>query len=77
MKKKIRNNDSDIIQIRDDLYLSKSSIDVIVYTDINPNNNEKMGEYQWVIYCRNSHFVWIMLSDREFNKYIKPLQLNY
>ena len=77
MKKKVRNNDSDVIQVRDDIYVSKSSIDVIVHTDTHPSNNEKMGEYKWIIYFRDSHYSWIILSEREFNKYIKPLQLSY
>ena len=73
MKKKVRNDNSDIIQVRDDIYVSKSSIDVIVHTNIHPDNNAKMSEHKWVIYFKNSHFSWIMISDKEFNKYIKHL----
>lgn len=67
-----KNRKSDILQIRDDIVLNINNIDVILKTSLNPKDNTQLKEDMYVIYLNNSKYSYIMITQEEFNTYIKP-----
>lgn len=67
-----KNKKSDILQIRDDIVLNINNIDVILKTSLNPKDNTQLKEDMYVIYLNNSKYSYIMITQEEFNMYIKP-----
>jgi hypothetical protein len=67
-----KNKKSDILQIRDDIVLNINNIDVILKTSLNPKDNTQLKEDMYVIYLNNSKYSYIMITQEEFNTYIKP-----
>lgn len=67
-----KNKNSDILQIRDDIVLNINNIDVILKTSLNPKDNTQLKEDMYVIYLNNSKYSYIMITQEEFNTYIKP-----
>lgn len=68
--RKPKNNN--ILQIRDDIVLKIDNIDIILKTNINPKDNAHLKEDMYVIYLNNSKYSYIMITQEEFNTYIKP-----
>ena len=67
-----KNKKSDVLQIRDDIVLNINNIDVILKTSLNPKDNTQLKEDMYVIYLNNSKYSYIMITQEEFNTYIKP-----
>lgn len=67
-----KNRKSDILQIRDDIVLNINNIDVILKTSLNPKDNTQLKDDMYVIYLNNSKYSYIMITQEEFNTYIKP-----
>ena len=71
MKRRLKS--TQILQVRADVYINTDQIDTIVYTDKDPKDNQtKLEKKYYVMYLKkNSKYNWIMLSEEEFNTYVK------
>jgi hypothetical protein len=67
-----KNKNVNVLQIRDDIVLNVNNIDVILKTNLNPKDNAHLKEDMYVIYLNNSKYSYIMITQEEFNTYIKP-----
>ena len=69
---KHRKTKNNLLQLRDDIYVSINNIDAIVKTDVDPKTNNKLSVPVYIIYLKNSKYSWVSVSIQEFNDLIKP-----
>ncbi len=67
-----KNKNVNVLKIRDDIVLNVNNIDIILKTSLNPKDNAQLKEDMYVIYLNNSKYSYIMITQEEFNTYIKP-----
>lgn len=71
MKKQYKKNN--IVQVRDDFFIPLNRIDVIEKTNKVPNSDNKYyDEERYIIwFVSGSHYNWISLTEKTYNKYLK------
>ena len=67
---KSKKNNIDLIQLRDDLFISKSSIDYVIKVKENPFTNEKYNDFIYIVYLKNCSIEWVQLNEEEIKKYL-------
>ncbi len=67
-----KNKNVNVLKIRDDIVLNVNNIDIILKSSLNPKDNAQLKEDMYVIYLNNSKYSYIMITQEEFNTYIKP-----
>ena len=67
----MKHKKSNIIQVRDDVFVPLDNIDIIIKTKTNPKDNSTLKDYIYVIYLKNSKFQWISVDITDYNKYLK------
>jgi len=67
----MKHKKSNIIQVRDDVFVPIDNIDIIIKTKTNPKDNSTLKDYIYVIYLKNSKFQWISIDIEDYNKYLK------
>lgn len=67
--KKLKTN---IIQVREDVYVNIDNIDSIIKTTKDPKDNSVLDKPMYVVYLKNSKYNWIGVDTKEFETLIKP-----
>ena len=67
---KNRKNNTDLIQLRDDLFVSKTSIDYVIKVKENPFNHKTYEDFIYIVYLKNCSIEWVQLDEEEFKKYL-------
>ena len=65
---KSKKNNIDLIQLRDDLFISKSSIDYVIKVKENPFTKTTYNDFIYIVYLKNCSVV--QLNEEEFKKYL-------
>lgn len=66
-----RSKDDIIIQLRNDVFVNKNNIDLIIKTNVNPKDGSTFDTECYLVYLKNSKYNWVQVSENEFNTYIK------
>ena len=67
---KSKKNNIDLIQLRDDLFISKSSIDYVIKVKENPFTHTTYTDFIYIVYLKNCSVEWVQLNEEEFKKYL-------
>lgn len=67
---KNRKSNTDIIKLRDDLFISRLNIDYIIKVNENPFTKEKYDDFIYIVYLKNCSIEWVQLNKEEIKKYL-------
>ena len=66
---KVRKLKKQIVKLKDNFYVNINSIDTILFTNVDPRTNTKLGKDVYIVYLKNSAYSYTVVSEKECMKY--------